>query len=104
MRGNFCGPGGLSSNHEMRRFYQCHLRINSGCRCNFSSGKVRRQPQPIDLYVSQMLTSVRAAVAVKRSGGDLAVLEKKAKAIEELMSAILGNADVMRVPRNSLSG
>lgn len=54
--------------------------------------------QPIDMRVSEMLTGVRAAVAVKLSGGDLAVLEEKSKAIEELMSTIPGNADVMRVP------
>ena len=50
------------------------------------------------MSVSQMLIGVRAAVAVKLSGGNLAVLEEKSKAIEELMSAIPGNADVMRVP------
>ena len=54
--------------------------------------------QPIDMRVSEMLTGVRAAVAVKLSGSDLAVLEEKSKAIEELMSTIPGNADVMRIP------
>lgn len=52
--------------------------------------------QPIDMRVSEMLTGVRAAVAVKLFGDDLAVLEEKSNQIEEIVKATPGAADVFR--------
>lgn len=52
--------------------------------------------QPIDMRVSEMLTGVRAAVAVKLFGEDLAVLEEKAGEIEEIVKNVNGASDVFR--------
>ena len=52
--------------------------------------------QPIDMRVSEMLTGVRSAMAIKLYGDDLAVLEQKAMEIEELVKNIDGAVDVFR--------
>jgi len=52
--------------------------------------------QPIDMRVSEMLTGVRSAMAIKLYGDDLAVLEQKAIEIEELVNNINGAVDVFR--------
>lgn len=52
--------------------------------------------QPIDMRVSEMLTGVRSAMAIKLYGDDLAVLEKKAEDIEALVKNIDGAIDVFR--------
>ncbi|MBK8010724.1 MAG: efflux RND transporter permease subunit [Deltaproteobacteria bacterium] len=52
--------------------------------------------QPIDMRVSEMLTGVRAAVAVKLRGSDLDELESKAQAIEAVIRKTRGAVDVMR--------
>ncbi len=52
--------------------------------------------QPIDMRVSEMLTGVRSAMAIKLYGDDLAVLEQKASEIEELVKNIEGSVDVFR--------
>ncbi|MHB8534802.1 MAG: efflux RND transporter permease subunit [Sulfuricaulis sp.] len=52
--------------------------------------------QPIDMRVSEMLTGVRAAVAIKLYGDDFAVLEEKAGKIEEIVNRVPGAADVFR--------
>ena len=52
--------------------------------------------QPIDMRVSEMLTGVRAAMAIKLYGDDLAVLEEKSKQIEELVNKVPGAVDVFR--------
>lgn len=52
--------------------------------------------QPIDMRVSEMLTGVRATMAIKIYGDELKVLEEKAKEIENLVSAIPGAVDVFR--------
>jgi len=57
--------------------------------------------QPIDMRVSEMLTGVRAAMAIKLYGDDLALLEEKSKQIEELVNTIPGAIDVFR---DQLSG
>ncbi len=57
--------------------------------------------QPIDMRVSEMLTGVRAAMAIKLYGDDLSLLEEKSKQIEELVNNIPGAIDVFR---NQLSG
>lgn len=57
--------------------------------------------QPIDMRVSEMLTGVRAAMAIKLYGDDLDVLEEKSRAIEAVASAIPGAVDIFRT---ALSG
>lgn len=52
--------------------------------------------QPIDMRVSEMLTGVRAAMAIKLYGDDLSVLEEKSKEIESLVSNVTGAVDVFR--------
>jgi cobalt-zinc-cadmium resistance protein CzcA len=52
--------------------------------------------QPIDMRVSEMLTGVRSAMAIKLYGDDLAVLEQKASEIEQLVKNIEGAVDVFR--------
>ena len=52
--------------------------------------------QPIDMRVSEMLTGVRSAMAIKLYGDDLDVLEKKATEIEEVVKKIDGAVDVFR--------
>ena len=54
--------------------------------------------QPIDMRVSEMLTGVRAAMAIKLYGDDLPVLEEKSKQIETLVNSIPGAVDVFRAP------
>lgn len=52
--------------------------------------------QPIDMRVSEMLTGVRAAVAIKLYGDDFAVLEETSRKIEEVVNRVPGAADVFR--------
>ncbi len=52
--------------------------------------------QPIDMRVSEMLTGVRSAMAIKLTGDDLHVLEQKAIEIESLVGNIKGAIDVFR--------
>ncbi|NOZ55025.1 MAG: efflux RND transporter permease subunit [Gammaproteobacteria bacterium] len=52
--------------------------------------------QPIDMRVSEMLTGVRAAMAIKLYGDDLKVLEEKSKQIEALVNEVPGAVDVFR--------
>jgi cobalt-zinc-cadmium resistance protein CzcA len=52
--------------------------------------------QPIDMRVSEMLTGVRAAMAIKLNGDDLATLDNMAKKIEELVRKVPGAVDVFR--------
>lgn len=54
--------------------------------------------QPIDMRVSEMLTGVRATMAIKLYGDDLKILEEKTTQIEELVSKIRGAIDVVRNP------
>ena len=54
--------------------------------------------QPIDMRVSEMLTGVRAAIAVKLYGDDLAVLQRKAQEIEQVIRQTPGAVDVVRSP------
>ncbi len=54
--------------------------------------------QPIDMRVSEMLTGVRATMAIKLYGDDLKVLEEKTAQIEELVSKVKGAVDVVRSP------
>lgn len=52
--------------------------------------------QPIDMRTSEMLTGVRAAMAIKLFGDDLAVLEEKSKQIETVLKGIPGAIDIFR--------
>jgi len=52
--------------------------------------------QPIDMRVSEMLTGVRAAMAIKLYGDDLQLLEEKSKQIEALVKDVPGAVDVFR--------
>ncbi|MCW9046607.1 MAG: CusA/CzcA family heavy metal efflux RND transporter [Gammaproteobacteria bacterium] len=52
--------------------------------------------QPIDMRVSEMLTGVRSAMAIKLYGDDLSILDKKAAEIEEQVKSINGSVDVFR--------
>jgi len=52
--------------------------------------------QPIDMRVSEMLTGVRAAMAIKLYGDDLQLLEEKSKQIESLVKDVPGAVDVFR--------
>jgi heavy metal efflux system protein len=52
--------------------------------------------QPIDMRVSEMLTGVRAAMAIKLYGEDLNTLEELSAEIESLVTTIPGAVDVFR--------
>ena len=52
--------------------------------------------QPIDMRTSEMLTGVRAAMAIKLFGDDLALLEEKSKQIEDILGRIPGAVDIFR--------
>lgn len=52
--------------------------------------------QPIDMRVSEMLTGVRAAMAIKLYGDDLKTLETLSTRIENLVNTIPGAVDVFR--------
>lgn len=52
--------------------------------------------QPIDMRVSEMLTGVRAAMAIKLYGDELAELERLSEEIEQQVSQIDGAVDVFR--------
>jgi cobalt-zinc-cadmium resistance protein CzcA len=52
--------------------------------------------QPIDMRTSEMLTGVRAAMAIKLFGDDLAVLEEKSRQIEEILGRVPGAVDIFR--------
>ena len=51
---------------------------------------------PIDMRTAEMLTGVRAAMAIKLFGDDLAVLEEKSKQIEEIIGLVPGAVDIFR--------
>lgn len=52
--------------------------------------------QPIDMRVSEMLTGVRAAMAIKLYGDDLRTLETLSTQIEKLVTETTGAVDVFR--------
>lgn len=54
--------------------------------------------QPIDMRVSEMISGVTSAVAIKLSGDELATLDQKAKEIEALLNGVSGAVDVQRTP------
>ncbi len=54
--------------------------------------------QPIDMRVSEMISGVSSAVAVKLTGDELDVLDAKAREIESAIASITGAVDVQRTP------
>jgi cobalt-zinc-cadmium resistance protein CzcA len=54
--------------------------------------------QPIDMRVSEMLTGVRATMAIKLYGDDLKIMEQKSEEIAKLVSNIEGAVDVVSNP------
>ena len=54
--------------------------------------------QPIDMRVSEMISGVSSAVAIKLSGDDLDTLDAKAREIETILTGIEGAVDVQRTP------
>ncbi len=54
--------------------------------------------QPIDMRVSEMISGVSSAVAIKLSGDDFEVLDQKAREIEAIVSGVEGAVDVQRTP------
>lgn len=54
--------------------------------------------QPIDMRVSEMLTGVRATMAIKIYGDDLKIMEQKSKEIAKLVSTINGADDIISNP------
>jgi cobalt-zinc-cadmium resistance protein CzcA len=61
-------------------------------------GVVSGFTQPIDMRVSEMLSGVTSAVAIKLTGPELDGLEKFSSQIEEVVSNITGAIDVSRTP------
>ena len=59
-------------------------------------GMVFAFTQPIDMRVSEMLTGVRATMAIRLFGDDLAVLEAKAVEIEAMLGKVDGAIDIFR--------
>jgi len=54
--------------------------------------------QPIDMRVSEMISGVSSAVAIRLSGDELDVLDAKAREIETIVNTIDGAIDVQRTP------
>ncbi len=54
--------------------------------------------QPIDMRVSEMISGVRAALAIKLFGDDVKVLEERARRIEAVAARVPGAVDIVRPP------
>ncbi len=54
--------------------------------------------QPIDMRVSEMISGVTSAVAIKLKGDDLEELEQLSKRVESVVGSIEGAVDVARTP------
>ena len=61
-------------------------------------GVVSGFTQPIDMRVSEMLSGVTSAVAIKLTGPELGGLEKFSSQIEEVVASVHGAIDVARTP------
>ncbi|HEY2827244.1 MAG TPA: efflux RND transporter permease subunit, partial [Pirellulales bacterium] len=71
---------------ELTELIEHHLRDLPGQRLEFL--------QPIEMRINEMVSGVRADVAIKLYGDDLDVLTAKGKEIEAILNQIPGNADV----------
>ncbi|HUY32377.1 MAG TPA: CusA/CzcA family heavy metal efflux RND transporter [Pirellulales bacterium] len=74
------------SQAELTTLIERHLRDLPGQRLSFL--------QPIEMRMNEMVTGIRADVAVRLYGDDLDVLADKAKEIEAILSQVPGGADV----------
>lgn len=74
------------SQAELTELIENHLRDLPGQRLEFL--------QPIEMRMNEMISGVRADLAVKLYGDDLDVLSVKAKEVEAILNQIPGNADV----------
>ncbi|MCH7228486.1 efflux RND transporter permease subunit [Haloferula sp. A504] len=61
-------------------------------------GVVSGFTQPIDMRVSEMISGVTSAVAIRLSGSELAMLETLSSSIEEVVRETPGALDVARTP------
>ena len=75
-----------NSRQEMIRILQKDLSEHPGILLNFS--------QPIATRVDELLSGVKAQIAIKLFGDDLEVLQKKGREIEAAVKTISGSADV----------
>jgi heavy metal efflux system protein len=71
---------------DLTALIEQHLRDLPGQRLEFL--------QPIEMRMNEMVSGIRADVAVKLYGDDLDVLAAKAKEIEAILKQVRGNADV----------
>jgi cobalt-zinc-cadmium resistance protein CzcA len=71
---------------QLTELIEKEVRIQPGQKISFS--------QPIELRINEMISGVRADVAVKLFGDDLEVLKEKGEEIEKVLRTIRGNADV----------
>jgi len=71
---------------ELTELIEREIRDQPGQKMSFS--------QPIELRINEMISGVRADVAVKLFGDDLNILKDKAGEIERVLKTIDGNADV----------
>ncbi|MFV2072782.1 MAG: efflux RND transporter permease subunit [Thermoanaerobaculales bacterium] len=74
------------SREELVRIFEEDLSAQPGIKLNFS--------QPIATRVDELLSGVRAQIAIKLFGDDLGVLEQKGREIEAVIQGIDGAADV----------
>jgi cobalt-zinc-cadmium resistance protein CzcA len=74
------------SQAELTELIEKEVRDQPGQKMSFS--------QPIELRINEMISGVRADLAVKLFGDDLNVLKSKAEEIERVLKTIDGNADV----------
>ncbi|HZZ79671.1 MAG TPA: CusA/CzcA family heavy metal efflux RND transporter [Gemmataceae bacterium] len=79
---------------ELTDLIQKEMRSFSGPRFAFS--------QPIKLRLDEMITGVRADLAIKLYGDDIKTLQKTAGEIETVLKSIDGNADVAVEPLTGL--
>jgi cobalt-zinc-cadmium resistance protein CzcA len=71
---------------ELTELIERHLRDLPGQRLSFL--------QPIEMRINEMISGIRADLAVKLYGDDLAVLAAKSREIEAILNRIPGAADV----------
>lgn len=75
-----------NSRQELIRLFEKDMSEHPGILFNFS--------QPIATRVDELLSGVRAQIAIKLFGDDLAVLEEKGREIESVVKKIPGASDV----------
>lgn len=76
-----------SSKDELANLFKDALKVIPGMEVEFT--------QPIEMRFNELITGVRADIAIKVFGEDLAILNEKANEIKELIADIPGAADVV---------